>query len=140
MVDYLQHSSRGTSWVKKQHEYNKKIRKRYYYAYEAALKKLWKLKKKIGDSEEYQKAKADYINNRQREAKYKANKHVADIYNDVADKTGSGKTRKTAEEYQRRVNDAIPNKVMRIKLVDITKDQLSKGKLILKSLLRKRSK
>lgn len=132
MNDYLQHSSKGTSWVKRQHNYEKKVAKRYYYDYEAMLKKLWKYKK--NNDPRYEQLKSDYESKK----KAKANAHIAKIYNKVADKTGSAEVRKEAEYYQRRSNDAIQKKIKHIKLVDVTSDTINRGKRILSTLLKRK--
>lgn len=135
MKDYLQHSSKGTSWKKQRHEYDKKINKRYYYGYESALKKLWKLKKKYGDSEYYRNAKSEYEANKNIK---KINQHLSDLYSNTAEKTGSLEAKKKAIEFQRRANDIIPKETKRIKIYDITSDVINRGKTILHKLLKRR--
>lgn len=131
MDNYLQHSSRGTSWRKDRHEYQKKLAKRYYYDYETMLKKLWKMKKKYGESDEYKKLKAEYDSKKEMRAQSK----VAKVQSEVARKTGSKNAKKSAEIHQRKANDAIPRHVKRMKLADITSDTLNRGKMILHKTL-----
>ena len=132
MNDYLQHSSKGTSWKKKQHDYDKKINKRYYYSYEAMQKKLWKLKKR--NDPKYTELKAELDAKR----KAKANEKVAKIYDKVSKKTGNGRIKKEAEYYHRRANDAIPKHTKEKKLMNIASDTINRGKMkVLQFLKRK---
>lgn len=167
MADYLQHSSKGTSWKKKEHDYTKRQKKRYYYDYEAAQKKLWKLKQKVGESEEYKKAKEDYEKSKAEKKalrKSQANEDVASIYNDTARimeaggaKESARKIRKEAEYYQRKANDAKPRysngnstkskisdaynrakMVSHQKFVDVKKSTISKGKSLVDKVLKRK--
>ena len=130
MNDYLLHSSKGTSWKKKQAEYDKKINKRYYYSYESLQKKLWKLKKKNDPRVAQLQAELDT------KRKAKGNARVAKIYNDVADKTGDARIRKEAEYYQRRANDAIPKKTKATPLKNIASDTINRGKMLVMRFLK----
>jgi hypothetical protein len=125
-------SSRGSTWSKKQHSYDKRVNKRYYYSYESMLKKLWKLKQ--ANDPRYEELKAQY----DAERKAKGNAHVAKVYNDVADKTHDKGIRKKAEEFQRKSNDAKLKKTKKIKLASIASDTLNRGKLILARLLKRK--
>lgn len=139
MSDYLQHSSKGTSWKKQQHDYDKKINKRYYYSYEKMLKKLWKLKQ--SNDPRYQELKTQY----DAEKKRRGNAKVAKIYNKTAEKTNSPEIRKQAEEFQRRANDAKPKRsnntniasdILNKSLRDV-KVSIKKGKKLLERYLNK---
>ena len=130
MNDYLLHSSKGTSWFKKQAEYDKKINKRYYYSYESLQKKLWKLKKK--NDPRAAKIAAELETKRKAEG----NARVAKIYNDVADKTNNPRIRKKAEEFQRRSNDAIPKRTKTTPLKDVASDTINRGKLLVARFLK----
>lgn len=132
MNDYLQHSSKGTSWKKQQHDYDKKINKRYYYSYEAMQKKLWKLKKK--NDPRFAQLKEEFDTKR----KAKANEKVAKIYEKVGEKTGDARIKKEAEYYHRRANDAIPKHTKEKKLRNIALDTINRGKMkVLQFLKRK---
>jgi len=134
MNEYLQHSSKGTSWVKRQAEYEKKVNKRYYYRYESILKKLWKLKKNPKRSAEYEKLKAEY----EASKKQKAYAHAAKSFSKIADKTGSKKYKAKADEYQKIADSLRTSESVSKKLSSISNDTLKRGKAILNKLLKKK--
>lgn len=95
-------SSKGTSWAKEQHEYDKKINQRYYYDYERLLKKLWRYKK--NKDPRYEQAKKEYDENKKTKKK-RSNEFISEQYNKLAEKAKNVNATKTAEEFTRRAND-----------------------------------
>lgn len=167
MNDYLYHTARGTSWKKKSARYEKKVKDRYYYDYEAEYKKLWKLKKKAENSDNYKKAKAEYDAKRaERANNYKAENYrsVADSYRSVANVherlgnlEGASRIRTKANLIDRRANDISPkhtkpnkfvnelsdsyNKTKMVahkKMREVTKDTINKGKALISKLLKRK--
>jgi len=127
--DYLQHSSKGTSWRKKEHDFTRRQGKRYYYAYEAAQKKAWRLK---------QKSKASLIakeSDKKALRKAQGNADVASIYRDSADVASSlgahesaQNINKAAREYERRANDYKPKHTKPNKALNAVSDGANRAK------------
>lgn len=127
--DYLQHSSKGTSWRKKEHDFTRRQGKRYYYAYEAAQKKAWRLK---------QKMKANAVaseGDRNARNKAQGNADVASIYRDSADMASAlgahesaRKMRTSAQEYERRANDYKPKHTKPNKALNAVSDGANRAK------------
>ena len=126
MNDYLQHSRKGTTWNKKNHDYFKRQGKRYYYAYEAAQKAAWRLKKK---------AEKD-LNSMANRHKSQANADIAATYKDVANvqselgaHDAAKKTTTKANEYQRRANDIRPKQKKQNKTLNKVSDTYNRVKM-----------
>jgi hypothetical protein len=144
MDDYLQHSRKGTTWHKRMPDYYKRQGKRYYYAYEAAQKKAWKLKKKAEKSQQKSENDPNSIGNRH---KRQAHEDIAASYRDVADIQSSlgahdaaRKTLTKANEHERRANDIKPKKTKPNKFLNGLSDTYNRAKMNLYKPLRSVSK